>query len=355
VAGDVVEPRRPFRLADGYLQAHGLSTASRRVLAVVAASLVLVPVNVLYGPVPMYPLVALTVSVVAAILGLGMAALWLSGWPTRRQSVFYIMTGAVSIGGGCLWQPQPLVGLMACSAMAVTGGYIAFFHTPRLMALNFFMACAIAAWQSVRLAATGQAVLAFTGYFLVLELNVVVPLAIQVVVRALWLDLLRANRHPLTGLLNRRACDRAIVGRMLAGAHHMHLAVAMVDLDRFKELNDTRGHAAGDEALIAVAGTLTTACGETSVVGRVGGEEFLVADIVTTEQLLSWGRQLCDAVAAVNAAVTASVGIATLALGSVVSEYAEHAFHQLVAHADTAMYEAKRCGGNQTRHHEMAV
>jgi hypothetical protein len=88
------------------LQAHGLSTASRRVLAVVAASLVLVPVNVLYGPVPMYPLVALTVSVVAAILGLGMAALWLSGWPTRRQSVFYIMTGTVSIGGGCLGNPS---------------------------------------------------------------------------------------------------------------------------------------------------------------------------------------------------------------------------------------------------------
>lgn len=344
-----------FDWLTGYLQAHGLSTPARRILAVVAASLVLVPVNVLYGPAPMYPRVALTVSVVAAILGLGMAALWLSGWPTRRQSVFYILTGAVSIGGGCLWQPQPLIGLMACSAMAVTGGYIAFFHTSRLMALNFCVACAIAAWQAVRLAATGQAVLAFSGYFLVLELNVVVPLAIQVVVRALWLDLLRANRDPLTGLLNRRACDRTIVGRMLAGAHHMHLAVAMVDLDRFKELNDTRGHAAGDEALIAVAGTLSTACSETSVVGRVGGEEFLVADIVSTEQLPSWGRQLCDAVAAVNAAVTASVGIATLALGGVVSDYAEHAFHQLVAHADTAMYEAKRCGGNQTRHHQIAV
>ncbi|GAB1812350.1 GGDEF domain-containing protein [Mycobacterium sp. MUNTM1] len=344
-----------FDWLTGYLQAHGLSTPTRRVLAGVAASLVLVPVNVLYGPVPMYPRVALTVSVVAAILGLGMTALWLSGWPTRRQSVFYIMTGAVSIGGGCLWQPQPLIGLMACAAMAVTGGYIAFFHTARLMALNFVMASAIAAWQAVRLAASGQAVLAFSGYFLVLELNAVVPLAIQVVVRALWLDLLRANRDPLTGLLNRRACDRAIVGRMLAGANHMHLAVAMLDLDRFKELNDTRGHAAGDEALIAVAGTLTTACGQTCVVGRVGGEEFLVADIVTTEQLPSWGRQLCDAVAAVNAAVTASVGIATLALGSVVSEYAEHAFHQLVAHADTAMYEAKRCGGNQTRHHQIAV
>lgn len=250
-----------FDWLTGYLQAHGLSTSTRRVLAVVASSLVLVPVNVLYGPVPLYPRVALAVSVVAAVLGLGMAALWLSGWPTRRQSIFYILTGAISIGGGCLWQPQPLVGLMSCSALSVTGGYIAFFHTVRLMALNFVLASAIGAWQAVRLAASGQTLLAFTGYFLVLELNVVVPLAIQVVVRALWMDLLRANRDPLTGLLNRRACDRAIVGRMLAGAHHMFLAVAMVDLDRFKELNDSRGHAAGDEALIAVAGTLTTACG----------------------------------------------------------------------------------------------
>lgn len=56
-----------------------------------------------------------------------------------------------------------------------------------------------------------------------------------------------------------------------------------------------------------------------------------------------------------NASVTASVGIATLALRSVVSDYAEHAFHQLVAQADTAMYEAKRCGGNQSRHRQVAV
>ncbi len=344
-----------FDWLTGYLQAHGLSTSTRRILAVVAASLVLVPVNVLWGPVPLYPRVALAVSLVSAVIGLGMAVLWLSGWPTRRQSMFYIMTGCVSIGGGCLWQPQPLVGLMSCSALSVTGGYIAFFHTTRLMAVNFCVASSIGVWQAVRLAATGQAVLAFTGYFLVLELNVIVPLAIQVIVRALWIDLLRSNRDPLTGLLNRRACDRAIVGRMLAGANHMYLAVAMVDLDRFKELNDTRGHAAGDEALIAVADTLTGACGEAAIVGRVGGEEFLIADIVTTEELPGWGRQFCDAVAAVDASVTASVGIAALALSSVVSEYAEHAFHQSVAHADTAMYEAKRCGGNQTRRHQLAV
>jgi diguanylate cyclase len=340
-----------FDWLTGYLQAHGLSTSARRILACVAASLVLVPANVRWGPVPAYPRVALAVSILVAIIGLGMAVLWLRAWPTRRQSIFFVMTGCVSIGGGCLWQAQPLVGLMACSALSVTGGYIAFFHTARYMALNFWLASLIGAWQAVRLAAAGQALLAFTGYFLVLELNIIVPLAIQFVVRALWVDILRANRDPLTGLLNRRACDRVIVGRMLAGANHMFLAVAIVDLDRFKQLNDTRGHAAGDEALVAVAGALTAACNETAVVGRVGGEEFLIADIVTTEQKSGWGRQFCDAVAALRHPVTASVGIATLALRTTASDQADHAFHQLVAHADNAMYEAKRGGGNQTRHH----
>jgi diguanylate cyclase len=344
-----------FDWLTGYLQAHGLSSNTRRLLAGVAASLVLVPANVWLGPTPVYEPAALAYSVLAAVIGLSMAMLWLRGWPTRRQSLFFILTGSAIIGTGCLWQPQPLVGLMACSALSITGGYIAFFHTTKYMALNFGLASTIGIWQAVHLAAAGQPVLAFSGYFLVLELNVIVPLAIQIVVRALWLDLSRANCDPLTGLLNRRACDRAIVGRMLVGANHMFLAVAMVDLDRFKKLNDTHGHAAGDDALAAVAAALNTACSDTAVVGRVGGEEFLIADIVTAEQKPGWGRQLCDAVAAINAPVTASVGIATMALRGIDSDHAEQTFRRLVVHADNAMYEAKRCGGNQTRHDQLVV
>jgi diguanylate cyclase len=344
-----------FDWLTGYLQSHGLSSNTRRLLAGVAASLVLVPANIWMGPAHVYRPLALAYSVVAAVIGLSMAALWLRGWPTRRQSLFFILTGSAIIGIGCVWEPQPLVGLMACSALALPGGYLAFFHTARYMTLNFWLASVIAAWQGGRLAAAGQPTLAFSGYFLVLELNVLVPLAIQIVVRALWLDLLRANRDPLTGLLNRRACDRAIVGRMLVGSNHMFLVVAMLDLDRFKNLNDTHGHAAGDQALVAVADALNAACGDTAVVGRVGGEEFLVADIVTAEQRPEWGQHLCDAVAGTNAPVTASVGIATLALRSIVNDHADQAFRQLVVHADNAMYEAKRCGGNQTRHHEVAV
>jgi GGDEF domain-containing protein len=131
----------------------------------------------------------------------------------------------------------------------------------------------------------------------------------------------------------------------------MFLAVAMVDLDRFKELNDRHGHAAGDAALVAVARALSGVCKDTALVGRIGGEEFLIADLVRTERPPGWGHQFCEAVAAITPPLTASVGTAALALRSVRFDVADEAFRQLVAHADDAMYQAKRCGGNQARHH----
>ncbi len=340
-----------FDWLTGYLQAHGLSTNTRRVLAGVSASLALWPINVLWGQTPFYPRLALTISVLAGLAGLAMAVLWLSRWPTRRQSIVFAMIGSASVAAGCLWQTQPIVALMACSGLAVSGGYVAFFHTARYVALNLSLASAVGAFEVVRLVAAGEATLALTGYFLVLELNVIVPFAIHIVVRALGVDLLRANRDPLTGLLNRRACDRAIIGRMLAGGEHMFLAVAMVDLDRFKAVNDSQGHAAGDKALAAVSQAITTVCGDTSVIGRVGGEEFLIADVVSTQPPHGWGHKLSKAVAAIPAPVTASVGTATLPLRSVGCDDAERAYRELVAEADAAMYEAKRCGGNQARHY----
>lgn len=339
-----------FDWLTGYLQSRGLSSSTRRILAGLSAALALWPANVLWGPTPLQP-VALVTATAASLVGLVMAALWLSRWPTRRQSIIFAITGSVAIAGACLWEPNSVAALMGCSALAISGGYIALFHTAKYMAANFWLAGTVGAVGVVRLVADGQAVLAVSCYSLVIELNVIVPFAIQVVVRALGADLLRTDRDPLTGLLNRRACERAILGRILASADHVYLAVAMVDLDRFKELNDTHGHAAGDAALVAVAQALTAVSQDTAVIGRVGGEEFLVADTVYIERPPGWGPRLCDAVAATASSVTASVGIATLALASVGSDDAEHAYHRVVARADAAMYEAKRRGGNHARHH----
>ena len=339
-----------FDWLTGYLQSQGLSRNARRVFAGLAASLALYPADVLFGPRSFWP-VELVASILIAAVGLGVAAVWLSRWPTRRQSVVFTTAGSLCIATGSLLQHNPFVALLAAAAMAIPGGYFAFFHTAKYMAANFLLACTVGAVQVARLAAAGQAMLGVNGYCLLLELNVIVPFAIQAIVRALGVDLLRTDRDPLTGLLNRRACDRAIVGRILSSGDHSYLAVAMLDLDRFKDLNDSKGHAAGDEALVAVARALTTVCSETALIGRVGGEEFLVADIVKTQQPPEWSRLLCGAVATAASPVTASVGTAILALGTVGSDDAEQAYRLLVAHADTAMYEAKRHGGNHARHH----
>jgi diguanylate cyclase len=339
-----------FDWLTGYLQSRGFGLSLRWVFAGVSASLALTPIDVLWSPTPVRPSV-LVLDVVIAVLGLGIAVVWLSGWPTRRQSVLMAMTWSLCFAAGSLAQPNPLLALIGCVALALPGGYLAFFHTAGYMAANFWLAGTVGAIEVVRMAAVGQGMLAIHCYFLVLELNVLVPFAIQAVVRALSADLLRTDRDPLTGLLNRRACERAVLGRILTNADHAYLAVAMVDLDRFKSINDTQGHAAGDAALVVVAHALTAASRHTALIGRVGGEEFLVADTVHTERPPGWGRRLCDAVAATPSPVTASVGIATLALADVGSNDAEQAYRQAIAHADSAMYEAKRLGGNQARYH----
>jgi diguanylate cyclase (GGDEF)-like protein len=339
-----------FDWLSGYLQTRGMATAMRRGLAIVAASLALVPVNALWGPASIDDRLALGLAVVASLAGLSLAVLWLRRWPTRTESVLFVAIGSATIAAGCLWQAEPLIGLMSCTALAVSAGYIAFFHTARYMVMNLVLAVAVGAWQAIRVAAEGEPVLALTGYFLVLELNIGVPFAIQVVVRSLGADLLRSDRDPLTGLLNRRAFTHAVVGRLVARADRAYLAVALIDLDRFKSINDQHGHARGDAALVDVAQALTATCADTALVCRMGGEEFLIADIVTSAAPTEWAQGLCAAVQSTPFRITASVGTATVALRDVKPEEADETIHRLVIDADIAMYTAKRRGGNQIQH-----
>ncbi len=157
----------------------------------------------------------------------------------------------------------------------------------------------------------------------------------------------RAATDPLTGLGNRRLVEEAL-GRIVAQARRTaeRFAIAVVDLDRFKRVNDTYGHAAGDALLVAVAGVLSDATRDYDVVGRHGGDEFIV---------LLTGVEPNDAVAVMERCrvaiaelrvgsppigVTASIGITTsdvTLLGDAVS---------LVSAADVAVYAAKARGGN---------
>ncbi|HEY1013132.1 MAG TPA: GGDEF domain-containing protein, partial [Herpetosiphonaceae bacterium] len=115
---------------------------------------------------------------------------------------------------------------------------------------------------------------------LVLAWNAAVRLGIFVIVidilgslrDALTREQLAARTDGLTGLLNRRAFEEAIQLRLQRPVA-AYLALAYLDLDNFKALNDQRGHATGDEALRAVAATLSAAAPDPALVARLGGDE----------------------------------------------------------------------------------
>jgi diguanylate cyclase (GGDEF)-like protein len=338
----------------GYMATRGFSGAARALMALIAASLVLCLVALLAssdGPRGAVP-VAMTWAALAG--GVGGALLWASRWPTRAQSVAFAVTCNTAVALACLAHPNPLAALIGCVAFATFGAYIAFFHTTGFVLYNFAVAATVGLIEAARLATSGHPSLAGVDLWLVVEVNIALPLAIRILVRALAGDLLRADRDPLTGLLNRRAFQHKALGMILARRSlDSHLVVLSIDLDHFKALNDNRGHAAGDHALVQVAQALLAAADDQTVAARSGGEEFLLAGTSATCNAESLAAQMCRAIAASTAGVTASVGTACARLNDTTPGEHQSLLEDLITASDAAMYRAKRLGGNQFHHHEL--
>ncbi len=166
-----------------------------------------------------------------------------------------------------------------------------------------------------------------------------------------------AVRDPLTHLYNRRYLDDRLEGEFaFALRHGSPLSILLLDIDLFKNINDTYGHQAGDEVIRRVAAVLGRAVRTEDLIARYGGEEFLVvargtqedAAAVVAERIrrlvqkthVQWEQDSVE--------VTVSVGLATRTLERPYSEV-----KALVAAADEALYRAKASGRNkvcQARH-----
>ncbi len=154
----------------------------------------------------------------------------------------------------------------------------------------------------------------------------------------------QSERDPLTGLYNRRRMDEAIDTELLRSGRYRHpMALFMLDLNRFKPINDEHGHEAGDAVLIAVAQVLRETLRESDIVARVGGDEFVV---LAPETAPGEARQLAARLGeAVRAHVTDYQGQRLrvgVSIGAAV--YPEHGESReaLARHADKAMYEEKK-------------
>lgn len=153
----------------------------------------------------------------------------------------------------------------------------------------------------------------------------------------------------LTGLLNRVAFDEK-ANKLIASARKTGLptCVLIADIDYFKHVNDTYGHQAGDQVLVAFAQVLKSVLEKDQVGGRIGGEEFAVilpnhsiAPARMRAEAIRTGLNAAELGADISASVTVSIGIAQL--------QPDEPLHSIMARADKALYTAKKNGRDQVQ------
>lgn len=152
----------------------------------------------------------------------------------------------------------------------------------------------------------------------------------------------QARTDVLTGLDNRRRLEEVLADNAAEAARYgTPLSLVLADVDRFKAINDRYGHAAGDAALAAVADRLAGCVRDADLVGRWGGEEFLVVAPQTAGREAATLAERCRA--EVAARPVPGVGTTTISFG--VAEWRPgESIHSLLTRADRALYEAKRRG-----------
>lgn len=159
---------------------------------------------------------------------------------------------------------------------------------------------------------------------------------------------MRAARHdPMTGIYNQKATAE-LVKQMIQKQYNYLAAVLFIDVDNFKMVNDTLGHQKGDELLCFLASSLEKIVGKSGIVGRIGGDEFLIfiSAVENIEEIKMYSSKVCSVFDTIRTdileklPVTCSVGISLYPNDGV-------DYHTLVRKADQALYISKRYGKNR--------
>lgn len=158
----------------------------------------------------------------------------------------------------------------------------------------------------------------------------------------------KATTDPMTGLLNKMS-TKEIVTNLLSKNLDKSSTILMIDIDNFKNINDRYGHDVGDEVIISICGIIKSNFRDTAIIGRMGGDEFLVylQDRFERDNVQQTLVQLLSEVQKFSVkhnrhtveGLTVSIGI--------VDTFGNENFDQLYHYADAAMYKAKAMGKNQ--------
>jgi diguanylate cyclase (GGDEF)-like protein len=275
-------------------------------------------------------------------------------WPSRRLSLAFVVSADIAIAMVVLLDGSWLFALFGWYFFALMSVYMMFFDGPKVAAGHavwvVITAC-LFVMQADIAAQFGELNLTVVTLVWVVPM-VSAPLGIQCGIWALRNDAYESVTDPLTGLLNRRGLHLHI-GDLLRDntATDAEVDVVVVDLDRFKDINDVFGHPIGDEVLIRSARRIKAAVRGSALVARVGGEEFVVIDLTESDRTDRDSDRIRDAIAApAHPSITASVGVTSVAVADFAAPGVDSVtvLDTIIERADRAMFDAKRDGGNAT-------
>lgn len=299
---------------------------------------------------------ATTIPVTAVMLRYPLRVTWVGDPHAPRANIAFLAYADVGIVGVLATFGQPRTALYGCFLLTLVSIYSGFFVPRKLCVAHLVVASAAIVYFAYGVLDSGLPdddlssvmVRGLTCLAVVDGALILLLALVERMQHALLSQDRQAHRDSLTGLLNRRGLYREAMALIQRG-DGVRLRLMLVDIDGFKLVNDSRGHAAGDHALVAVANRLRRTNVPDAVVGRLGGDEFVLVvhdvDDWAGDEAARIQRAIRDA-AEVDATVSVGISMPIDATTPGVHDEAKAAFARGLRQADEALYRAKASGGD---------
>nr|WP_296776965.1 GGDEF domain-containing protein [Rhodococcus sp. (in: high G+C Gram-positive bacteria)] len=291
--------------------------------------------------------------VLVLLVQLAVALRWFFGpLPKRRDFIAFAIFGDVGLTS-VLVLYQPFGALIGAGLFVVTGALCTYFLSPRWLLAHLAWCAVFIGITAVRacFAPSEDIATALAGGLVAIAINSAIPLLAHIAWTAIGRDARRSLLDPLTDLLNRRGVEDAAM-QLVAKSHQRGhtLVVIVVDIDRFKAVNDYYGHDSGDDVIVTVARRLAALFADEGVVARIGGEEFLVVFSNPIEQAHDLIHRTSTSLHRPEdpIPITVSVGAAIVSSPADLWGDGPTIITKATRAADSMMYRAKYDGGNRT-------
>lgn len=334
-----------------YLASHDLQRRTSRAIAGSIFGLGVISVILSFGVLGPHSVGGRVAQIVVAGCCVVMAWVWLRpSWPSRRVSQATAVVGTVCIAVSCVMVSSPLVGIMGATAYAALGSLVALLHSMRLLAFIWAVGAGVIVYLAVGLAKDDVSVALATALLVVL-VNGFAVFASRLVIRLIANDTIHGDLEPVTGLFTRDGFYEQVA--TLIGARSRNddrrLVVVVVNLDNHALLADMHGAARAIRVRVAIARSLRETARRGAVIAHPSDSEFWVADLFTQADPHPLAERIRGGVAGAHTGITASVGVVCTPLAPLAALPSHDVMEELLTIAQTAMFEARRAGGNQTR------